>query len=81
MNRLEKIIKIEDLNEYGVYLINLYKNGIECQVIVDDYIPCINNETCFSKSIRGQNLFMLILEKAYAKLHGSYLRLEGGLAF
>ena len=50
-------------------------------MIVDDYIPCINKQACFSKSIKGQNLFIMILEKAFAKLYGSYYRLESGLAF
>ena len=28
------------LNQYGVYIVNLYKNGIKFRVVLDSYIPC-----------------------------------------
>jgi len=49
------------------------KNGFKCEVIVDDYIPCKRdyyNQTkpCFSAS-NDNELWVIILEKAWAKLH------------
>ena len=47
---------------------------------MDDYFPCHSwGECCFTKA-RGNELWVLILEKAWAKLHGSYERIEAGLA-
>lgn len=41
--------------------------------------PCYNGSPAFSNS-QGDELWVMILEKAYAKIHGSYERIEGGFA-
>jgi len=46
---------------------------------MDNYIPCLDDEPCFSKA-NGNELWVIILEKAWAKLHGSYERIEAGFA-
>jgi calpain-15 len=47
-------------------------------VTVDDYIPCFyNGGPMFSRS-NGNELWVLLLEKAYAKLHGHYYSLRFG---
>ena len=46
---------------------------------MDSYIPCNYKEPCFSKA-NGNELWVIILEKAWAKLHGSYERIEAGFA-
>lgn len=49
-------------------------------VVVDDWIPCeAPGKPAFATSRKGNELWVSILEKAYAKLHGSYEALEGGL--
>lgn len=47
--------------------------------MVDDYIPCYNAERgpAFSKG-KDQELWVLLLEKAYAKLYGSYHNIVSG---
>lgn len=59
----------------------LCKNGEWQEVIVDDYFPCYpNGGPIFSKC--GLNeMWVLLLEKAYAKLHGGYKNLTGGAPF
>ena len=46
-------------------------------VVIDDFIPCKNKEPVFS-SANGNELWVILLEKAWAKLHGSYERIIGG---
>ena len=46
---------------------------------MDDYIPCHRGKPCFSNA-HGNELWVLLLEKAWAKLHGSYERIEAGFA-
>tara|TARA_B110000285_G_C14814185_1_gene463402 strand:- start:210 stop:359 length:150 start_codon:yes stop_codon:yes gene_type:complete len=48
-------------------------------VLVDNYIPCDQDEgePIFANSRNG-DLWVLLLEKAWAKLHGSYMRIENG---
>jgi hypothetical protein len=44
-------------------------------------LPTINGKPIFAKSIGYNNVFALLVEKAWAKVHGSYERTESGLAF
>ncbi|KAF3782226.1 Calpain-type cysteine protease [Nymphaea thermarum] len=49
-------------------------------VVVDDWIPSESRgKPAVATSRKGNEFWVSILEKAYAKLHGSYEALEGGL--
>ena len=78
-NRIKKLFVTSKINEFGVYAVTLKKNGESREVVLDDYFPCQFGEPCFSKA-NGNELWVLILEKAWAKLHGSYERIEAGFA-
>jgi len=54
----------------GLYRVICSKNGQEEVVMVDDLLPCIDRRPAFGGSV-GQKED-LILQKGYAKLHGSY---------
>jgi len=55
-------------------------NGIYKQIALDDYIPChLQGGPIFSKT-NGNELWVILLEKAYAKLYGSYHKIESGLS-
>lgn len=69
-------------NNKGAYCVTFFYNGVETDVIVDDFFPVIWNQAgkvvpAFSSCV-GPELWVLLLEKAYAKLHGSYAAIEGG---
>ena len=57
---------------------SFYINGEEYPVYVDDYLPVRQNKPCFASSRDGE-LWVALLEKAWAKLHGTYARTGGGL--
>ncbi|CAG9320530.1 unnamed protein product [Blepharisma stoltei] len=78
---IEKIFCTKEYSVNGIYRLQLYKNGELQYVTIDDYIPCDaeTNKPVFSKN-NGSELWVLLIEKAYAKLHGSYLSLKGGYA-
>ena len=67
------------INQYGVYAVKICKNGEWREVVVDDRFPCFQGEPSFSKA-HGDELWVLLMEKAWAKLHGSYERIEAGFA-
>jgi hypothetical protein len=46
---------------------------------VDDFFPCDLGEPAFSHA-NGNELWVMLIEKAWAKVHGSYERIEAGLA-
>ena len=58
-----------------------YKNGEKQLVVVDDFIPCVSDgsKPCFSEN-HGNELWVILLEKAWAKLQGSYEATNGGHA-
>jgi calpain-15 len=53
-------------------------NGKRTPVHVDDWIPTLRGEP-LSTATSEQELWAILLEKAWAKCHGSYQRIEGGL--
>ena len=65
-------------NSAGVYLMYLYVNGVETPVMVDDWFPTVYGKPAFGHSDSGE-LWVSLLEKAWAKLHGSYAICEGGM--
>ncbi len=62
---------------YGCY----YRiNGIWKLVLVDDYFPCYGRwgkNFAFSAT-NGNELWVVLLEKAWAKLNGNYAKTIGG---
>ena len=64
---------------YGCY----YRiNGIWKLVLVDDYLPCYGSwgKNFSFTSTNGNELWVILLEKAWAKLNGCYARVIGGEA-
>lgn len=47
---------------------------------IDDYFPCTENGGPIFSRANANELWVLLLEKAYAKLHGNYFTLRGGFA-
>jgi calpain-15 len=54
------------------------KNGVWTELTIDDYMPCsLEGPPLFTRS-HGNELWVLLLEKAYAKLHGSFASIAKG---
>ena len=78
-HRIQRLFITDRTNEYGIYAIQMQKNGELKEVVVDEFFPCDELGPCFSKA-NGNELWVLILEKCWAKLHGSYERIEAGFS-
>ena len=77
---VERLFITKEVNQHGIYRVKLCKNGEWVTVTIDDYFPCYpEGEPLFAKC-HGNELWVLLLEKAYAKLHGNYYLLKGGYA-
>ena len=80
--RILDLFIAKNVNKYGIYCVKLCFNGEWVAVTVDDFFPCKKDPNsdkffpCFTKA-DGNELWVMILEKAYAKLYGCYLNIEG----
>lgn len=84
---IERIVKCKSLSNCGKHLFSFFFDGEWRDVVVDNYLPVrietnkkVSSETfmlAFSRASQSQ-LWVPLLEKAYAKLHGSYQAISGG---
>ncbi|XP_054622436.1 calpain-10 isoform X2 [Dunckerocampus dactyliophorus] len=66
-------------NKYrGSFCFRFWQNGHWTEVTIDDRLPCVDSALCFSHCNASSAFWVALLEKAYAKLHGSYERLWAG---
>ena len=84
---LKKLIhpETQKYNEQGTYVIWFFKSRKQRIVCVDDYFPCVSDYD--SRSIfcsldetpsGNVEIWPLLLEKAYAKIHQGYDAIDGG---
>ena len=67
--------------DVGLFCVRFFKDNAWRYVLVDDRIPVHDNKggsPCFARCRDPNELWVPILEKAYAKIHGSYKALIGG---
>ena len=76
---IKGLFKTEDINKDGFYEIMLRVDGKRQIVIVDDFLPVFKEDKkpCFAKP-HGNELWVMLLEKAWAKVNGGYAYIESG---
>lgn len=79
------LIVSDDHSAQGVYTVQFYKHGCWQSVAVDSLIPSFpggqngnTTQPAFVSNASNGDIWPSIIEKAYAKIHGSYYALEGG---
>jgi hypothetical protein len=80
MKYLKRLIVSTKYAEKGLYTLKFYKAGKWRYVHIDDYIPCRQSgKVHFCRNANPNETFAMLIEKAYAKLHGCYEALSYGL--
>ena len=62
----------------GILLFRFHRFGECTEVVIDDYLPTLNDRPVFMFGNDPDEFWAAFLEKAYAKLLGCYEALEGG---
>ena len=77
---IDGLFKTEGVREDGFYEIILYIDGKPQIVIIDDYIPVYKKNTRQPYFARpnGNEIWVMLIEKAWAKVNGGYLNIIGG---
>ncbi len=71
-NLINRIILSKKSSKYGIYQVNLWINGQPKTVIIDDLFPCIPMNNPIVTRSPSNEIWVLIIEKALAKIIGSY---------
>lgn len=78
---IHRLFITDEANNAGLYAVWLNDNGIWRPVILDDFIPCRAYHGTFFPVFsqgKGGELWVALLEKAFAKINGCYFNLEIG---
>lgn len=66
--------------EQGLFVVRFYRNRTRVDVVVDDLVPCnaATGEPLFAKNRNPREYWVSIIEKAAAKMCGSFYAMESG---
>jgi calpain-15 len=72
--RVQALFLTKEVNKAGCYAMKFFINGEERVVVVDDFFPYCpyKSEWAFSRCGVEKELWVLLLEKGWAKIYGSY---------
>ena len=80
--RVENLFVTEEISKQGIYELRLCEMGSWINIIIDSSVPVDQaKHIAFTGPRVEQNIveiWTVLLEKAWAKIYGSYQKLEGG---
>ena len=79
-DRVTRLLYSKEVNGSGVYCVTMCITGIWEEIILDDQFPVTtyDKKPAFNSS-KSEELWVMLLEKAWAKVNGGYNNIVGGL--
>jgi len=78
---IERLFKTRSANPNGFYEIYYFeKNGEKRLMFLDDFFLRVGDQKFFSAQPNGAELWVLLLEKCFAKYEGGYTNIHGGIS-
>lgn len=79
-DRITRLFLTKEINKEGIYAVALCVGGMWHDIVIDDWIPCNpgTNTPAFNTT-KTNELWVILLEKAWAKIYGGYLNIAAGL--
>ena len=75
-NLVKRLFKSSSTSPHGIYSIYLWINGQPKTIIIDDLFPCLPRGNPIVTRSPSNEIWVLLLEKALAKVTGSYFSLQ-----
>jgi hypothetical protein len=76
---IKAVFRCPQNHDLGIYRARMCKNGWWQIITMDDTLPTARDKPVYAKNREEPNeLWVSIIEKAYAKLHGSYVAIKAG---
>ncbi|ORC84770.1 cytoskeleton-associated protein CAP5.5 [Trypanosoma theileri] len=70
---------VDEEKSLGAYRVQFNLNGWWNSILLDDFLPTVNGVPCFARVMDDPyELWVSLLQKAYAKMFGSYASITGG---
>jgi calpain-15 len=66
-------------NPAHIYGVRLFIDGIWKTIVLDACFPCIDSNRFFGAQPHNNKVWVLFLEKAWAKVYKTYENIHGGL--
>jgi calpain-15 len=78
--RCKRLFLTKQVDKQAIYAVALCQDGIWTDVVLDDLIPCqpVSKTPLFNRSA-GRELWVILLEKAWAKVNGGFQNIAAGL--
>jgi calpain-15 len=76
-DRIYNLFILKEKNELNYYSVKMLYKGKWMTIDMDEYVPFLYNAPAFTKSVENE-IWVVLLEKAWAKMYTSYKRIEAG---